>query len=476
MAMLAEPRQKRRYHLTPKGKPLFEDTDRFGTKMLEKMGWSKGKGLGKSEDGTQDFVRVKYKSDERGLGFQVRDDQWTEHDKNFNGLLQNLNGGVDGNGEADPSPEECDIITPTVGLGFAVKSSKNKKLKEHISGQSLEEKSKKSKARVHYQKFTKGKDMSQYSEKDLANIFGKKASPDETNIYSQFQAFNAGGSDSDDKKVSEPEEPAKVLPPIINTGVSVNDYFKAKMAALKEKQGGSESSNPFNSNVRVINNVEYVIPKAKRKRSTDGDGSENEGQKVPSKKSKTLEEEEPQEQESEEAPPKKKKKKSKKHSAESEETEVIPSADVEKEESQKEKKKKRKKAAELEETIIDEIKEQETTSNEHQPDSNSESSSSKKNKKKSKKSREEDTNKNEEDIQTTPCPLVVEDNDVPKKKKKKDKKNSIIIDLDSEEEKEETPKNTNDTPKSTSEVNNIKSTKSKLKKNKKSKTERNSAT
>uniref|UniRef100_A0A1B0C039 G-patch domain-containing protein n=1 Tax=Glossina palpalis gambiensis TaxID=67801 RepID=A0A1B0C039_9MUSC len=171
--MLAEPRQKRGYILTPRAQPLYEDANRFGSRMLEKMGWAKGKGLGVNEDGIQDFVRPRYKLDNRGLGFQDRDDQWTQHEDCFNGLLKSLN---DGNANCEKMSEnDTTRINPfrsnTESIETATDTSK--KLKEKTSGMSLEERPRKSKARVHYKKFTKGKDLSQYSEKDLANIFGK---------------------------------------------------------------------------------------------------------------------------------------------------------------------------------------------------------------------------------------------------------------------------------------------------------------
>eukprot|EP01116_Phalansterium_solitarium_P012836 TRINITY_DN2949_c0_g1_i1.p2 TRINITY_DN2949_c0_g1~~TRINITY_DN2949_c0_g1_i1.p2 ORF type:complete len:355 (-),score=167.47 TRINITY_DN2949_c0_g1_i1:443-1507(-) len=40
----------------------------FGSKMLQKWGWQQGKGLGKNEDGTKDYIRVKKKHDNSGLG------------------------------------------------------------------------------------------------------------------------------------------------------------------------------------------------------------------------------------------------------------------------------------------------------------------------------------------------------------------------------------------------------------------------
>eukprot|EP00940_MAST-03C_sp_MAST-3C-sp2_P003252 g3252.t1 len=44
------------------------DTSAFGFRMLQKMGWSKGKGLGKNEDGATMHVIVKKKEDSQGLG------------------------------------------------------------------------------------------------------------------------------------------------------------------------------------------------------------------------------------------------------------------------------------------------------------------------------------------------------------------------------------------------------------------------
>jgi Pin2-interacting protein X1 len=120
---------------------LFTEKTSFGSRMLNKMGWSEGKGLGVQLQGDPEFVRIKYKCDADGLGYEDRNDQWTKHEDGFSQLLNNLN-----NASASDAPKPI---------------------------QSLEEKSKNSRVRVHYMKFTKGKDLSKRSAKELANIFGK---------------------------------------------------------------------------------------------------------------------------------------------------------------------------------------------------------------------------------------------------------------------------------------------------------------
>jgi Pin2-interacting protein X1 len=123
--------------------------------MLESMGWQKGNGLGKNQQGNLDFIKVRYRNNASGLGFDnLKDNQWTENESNFDSLLKNLNSNSN-SGDDEAS---------------SAKKSKTK---------SLEEMSKQSRARVHYKKFTRGKDVYKYSEKDLANILGKKTLKEE---------------------------------------------------------------------------------------------------------------------------------------------------------------------------------------------------------------------------------------------------------------------------------------------------------
>ncbi|MEJ1280409.1 PIN2/TERF1 interacting telomerase inhibitor 1 [Cricetulus griseus] len=150
MSMLAEPRRKQKWTVDPRNTAWSNDDSKFGQRMLEKMGWSKGKGLGAQEQGATEHIKVKVKNNNLGLGAtNNNEDNWIAHQDDFNQLLAALN--------TCHSQETAD-------------SSDNKEKKSF----SLEEKSKNSKNRVHYMKFTKGKDLSSRSETDLDCIFGKR--------------------------------------------------------------------------------------------------------------------------------------------------------------------------------------------------------------------------------------------------------------------------------------------------------------
>lgn len=211
--------------------------------MLEKMGWSKGKGLGANMDGDQNFVRISHKADQKGIGYADRDDQWTSHENQFSSLLKSLDNGA--NASADDHRSDSDAVADSAFCGFgfgADKKSKKKKkksIKDKLSGKSLEEMSKSSGVRVHYRKFTRGKDISRYSEKDLANIFGKRAADEE----------EAAAATKENEQ--EAEQPADDATPFnygittIATGTTIGDYFrrkKAKRTRPDEPTAGSEAA------------------------------------------------------------------------------------------------------------------------------------------------------------------------------------------------------------------------------------------
>lgn len=223
------------------------------------MGWSKGKGLGANLDGNQEFVKVSHKGDQKGFGFEDRDDQWTQHEDNFNSLLKSF--------ETKSSAVSDDG-------GGDVKAVKRKD--DLFSCVSLEEQSQKSRARVHYKKFTRGKDMTRYSERDLANIFGKKTLNDKHAWHGAPEVLPEATNETDDLKFGVQT---------IETGTSVEDYFRAKMEAKLVAQRGPDGAargNPF-----YVHKVEMEMTKC------DGDRTEEpvEMTKKKSKKKKNKTEE-----------------------------------------------------------------------------------------------------------------------------------------------------------------------------------------
>ncbi|XP_044762714.1 protein pxr-1-like [Coccinella septempunctata] len=205
--MMSERKRKQKWSLNPRGKDWSENSNKFGQKLMEKMGWSTGKGLGAKEDGMTEHIRVAYKNDTQGMGFKDRDDQWTEHESNFTELLNTLVG-----------PKGC-------------KGAENSK---ELKVESLEKKSQVSKARVHYHKFTRGKDLSRYSEKDLANIFGKKSLEDLSSKSQSIKEenFNEKGNQAD-----------KSFGVVTLNGGNMLDYFKNKLPTFKKSMPVGSSKN-----------------------------------------------------------------------------------------------------------------------------------------------------------------------------------------------------------------------------------------
>ncbi|XP_032711625.1 PIN2/TERF1-interacting telomerase inhibitor 1 [Lontra canadensis] len=195
MSMLAERRRKQKWSVDPRNTAWSNDDSKFGQRMLEKMGWSKGKGLGAQEQGATDHIKVQVKNNHLGLGATINnEDNWIAHQDDFNQLLAELN---------------------TCHGQEITDSSENKEKKTF----SLEEKSKISKNRVHYMKFTKGKDLSSRSKTDLDCIFGKRQSKKTP--------------EDDDSSPATPDGNASST--TTTSAFTIQEYFAKRMAELKNK-------------------------------------------------------------------------------------------------------------------------------------------------------------------------------------------------------------------------------------------------
>lgn len=214
----------------------FIDTSTFGSKMLEKMGWKKGDGLGKNQSGNVDFIQIRYKNDEHGLGFNKfgMDDNWTQNEASFDELLKSLNSE---RGDQDDQNES-------------------------IAKKSLLEKSASSRARVHYKKRVQCKDVHKYSEKDLANILGKKTLKEES---SSSDAEKVESKVVEEEKCEENEKSSAYESSlIVKSQMSLQDYFKSK---LESKKGKSEKHQSFN--YEVDTEEVHSKPKKSKKRKSE---------------------------------------------------------------------------------------------------------------------------------------------------------------------------------------------------------------
>ncbi|XP_042157042.1 PIN2/TERF1-interacting telomerase inhibitor 1 [Oncorhynchus tshawytscha] len=270
MSMLAEPRRKQKWSVDPRNSAWSKDESKFGQKMLERMGWSKGKGLGRTEQGSTEHIKVKVKNNQLGLGTTAsHEDNWIAHQDDFNQLLADLNN-CHGQNTANEAPSEE---------------------KQQEKSFSLEEKSKTSRKRVHYMKFTKGKDLSSRSQTDLACIFGKRG----TKRIAEDQEEESSGPDSQGMneketravtapatKVTTPEPDVEAITKTVTSNLSMQEYFAQRMAQLKKGRGEAPTatSSPETSDTQqvpadfVTDHTEELTSKKKkkkrRKREEDG--------------------------------------------------------------------------------------------------------------------------------------------------------------------------------------------------------------
>jgi len=219
---LAAPRRKSKYDIDPRNNAWANDENKFGQKLMEKFGWAKGKGLGAQEDGETENIKVKVKNDKHGVGANNDySDTWLDHQDDFNSILASLNTShsAPGSGTATPTTEELDDVV--VG--------------------SMEERSKISKSRVHYKKFTQGKDLARANAKDLEELFGRR------------KTFEKRSRKVKKAIQSEPASPFAGMTPLGTTPEGGNSPRRDEAALrVEEADGSGDKEYDVDGNLRTV--------------------------------------------------------------------------------------------------------------------------------------------------------------------------------------------------------------------------------
>jgi Pin2-interacting protein X1 len=198
---LAGPRQKQRIGDDPRNLKWKKDQEAVGFKMLSKMGWSEGKGLGAEESGMQDYIKVKVKDNNYGIGADARtSDNWLENAFAFDSLLQDLK-------------NDTSIVVPETNPEPVVMGYRHS----------------------HRAKFVRNKVVSNYDNHQINNILGKTR---------DGQVQHA----ADEKEPSQIPEQNHIVDGVttVTQNLGIQDYFAKKMAERGIKLGlqGVESVTP----------------------------------------------------------------------------------------------------------------------------------------------------------------------------------------------------------------------------------------
>ncbi|RLN91966.1 hypothetical protein BBJ28_00015723 [Nothophytophthora sp. Chile5] len=160
------------------------DTSKFGFKMLMKMGWSAGKGVGKDLQGQATHVKIARRSENLGVGCSLKQAEvqgWSNTAAGFADVLKTLNKsyGSKSSGSEDGEASDDDSAS-------SKKSKKDKKSKKKDKKKAKKDKKSKSKKaggekatvsrRLHYRKRQVNKDAKSYGAAEMAAILGVASS------------------------------------------------------------------------------------------------------------------------------------------------------------------------------------------------------------------------------------------------------------------------------------------------------------
>lgn len=274
---LASARVKQRIGADPQNKAWKDDASKAGLKMMEKMGWRAGQGLGKGGLGSTTNVKVIKKHDNFGIGADVRTvDNWLDNTSAFADVLCNLN-------------KKGDSFKVVDGqFVFLDGSQNNKQTLENVKMESTKETLAFGRL-AHRKKFLKAKDTSKFSPTDMASILGHQSGTETTAVSTvdksresdQFKHSKTSTTDyfarkSMDPKLrallesrlpSKPLETGSRVPPSDDKAFK-NDQPDANVVAFTAAEYQSQS--PSTLTVRKFGEEASVIEREESKRTAKG--------------------------------------------------------------------------------------------------------------------------------------------------------------------------------------------------------------
>ncbi|KAI8067952.1 hypothetical protein BC940DRAFT_299958 [Gongronella butleri] len=156
---LAGNKDRQRISADPNNLTWSNDTSKFGFRMMAKMGWAPGKGLGANEDGSQQHVKIRLKDDNLGLGAKKnQSDNWLGNTDAFSRLLADLNS--TNNSDNDSANDQ-----EPIAIAFTPSSSAKRKADDDDDDDDADDKKKKKKAKKEKKEKKDKKDKKDKKEK-----------------------------------------------------------------------------------------------------------------------------------------------------------------------------------------------------------------------------------------------------------------------------------------------------------------------
>eukprot|EP00911_Craspedida_sp_UC1_P001331 UC1_evm3s1006 len=224
-------KQKRTWSRDPRNTFWERDDGKFGQRMMEKLGWKKGDGLGVGGKGRTTHVAARRKNNLFGLGAQAGGDNdfnWLKTQDLYASALAELNNDLAAIGGGTGSGDCSANTSPTKSQSSSSKARQPRSQRSKLL----------------YSRFKRAKDLSTYSADDLGCILGQAEYRPERHVKKSQE--EGGGGEVGGLSEVEPEQDSDTGVKTITRTESVTDYFKARLAAKGlSKVGRGPQKPPF---------------------------------------------------------------------------------------------------------------------------------------------------------------------------------------------------------------------------------------